>query len=110
MGPCRRNGRAQRTGSVAAEVAGGEVRDGLAHRDPVPQAAEPGVYGRAVDPADEGLLEVDRADVRRGEPDPLGEGRSFRIVQTPPAGIAVQDGGDPPRIRLNVPRLGRIAG
>src|SRR5262252_11221227 len=36
----------------------------------------------------------------------LSEDLSFRIVKTPPAGIAVQDGTDPPRVRLNVPRLG----
>jgi hypothetical protein len=87
-------------------VARGKVRDGLAHRDPVAQAIQPGVHGRAVHPADERLLEVDRAGVRRGEPDPLREGRPFRTVKTPPAGIAIQNGGDPPRIRLNMPRLG----
>src|SRR5579863_6894755 len=106
MRPCRRNGLAQRTGSARAEVAGGEVRNGLAHRDPVAQAGEPGIHGRASDAAEEGLLEVDRPGAGRGEPDPLSEDRSFGSVKTPPAGIAVQDGGDPPRVRPDEPRPG----
>src|SRR6516225_2277828 len=100
------SGRAQRTGSAGAEVAGGEVRDVLAYRDPVAQAGEPGVHGRAADPVDEGPLEVDRPGVGRAEPDPLSEDLSFRIVKTPPAGVAVQHGTDPPRVRLDVPRPG----
>src|SRR6516164_7676690 len=90
------------TASRRAEVLRGEVRDSLAHRDPVAQAAEPGIHGGPADPVDEGPLEVDRADVRRGEPDPLGKDLSFCIMNLPPAGVTVQDGGDPPRIRLNM--------
>ena len=110
MRPSRRNDPAQRTGSAGAEVAGGDVRDGLAHRDPVAQAAEPGVHGRTVHAIDKSLLEVDRPGVGCAEPDPLSEDLSFGIGKTPPAGIAVQDGGDPPRVRLDAPCPGLVSG
>ena len=55
----------------------GEVRDGVAHRDPVAQAGEPGVHGGPADPVNEGPLKVDRANLRRSEPDPVGKDLSF---------------------------------
>src|SRR5215475_6437116 len=75
--------------SGLAEVLRGEVRDSLAHRDPVAQAGEPGIHGGPADPVDEGPLEVDRADVGRREPDPLGQDLSFCTMNLPPAGVAV---------------------
>src|SRR6516162_8899618 len=90
-------------GSRLAEVLRCQVRDSLAHRKPVAQAAEPGIHGGPVDPIDERPLEVDRADAGRSEPDPLRKDLSFGIMKLPPAGVAVQDGGDPPRIRPDMP-------
>ena len=71
-----------------AEVLRGEVRDSLAHRDPVAQAGEPGIHASAAYPIDEGLLEVKGTSERGGEPDPGQEKAPFCCIKTPEARVA----------------------
>jgi hypothetical protein len=52
-------------------VTAGQVRDSAAYGEPVPQALQPHIHRSAAHPAEECLLEVNRADIGRREAYPF---------------------------------------